>query len=478
MSLTPNATPYVVTIEQVGANVVVTGSGEFDLTGLTAEGSGPPDFPAAINPNDSFTAQGTLVYLGTAAELVEYIGPITASVSNNIGSGGNRFADDASGPLVALRTAGIDPYTSQLVAPALFLPDGSPGGISYLPNNLVLLSSSTDIFYNTTIAGLGITPGTYTWTWGSGADQSFTIQIPTATHWTNTQGGNWSIAANWNPQVPTANLVADVDAAGTYSVAITKNAIAYGLSLSDAQATVTDSGGALTLAGSGGAANPNGALYIDAGTFVLNGGGLKAGTISIDSGGAFLISKGGYTGSNALSETIIDNGSLIVKTTATITGNISGTGSIVMPNKGVLEFGSLVSDNAAQPFAGTIVGLTSKNSIDLAALTYVAGKTTASYLGGVLTVTNGSQDVFLHLSGNFTNATWVVSKGATGGTIVADPPAPSPTTSPPGLDHAVALFTQSAAGFSDQSQQGVLNTNPLSQIVTNQEQFLANPHHG
>ena len=33
-----------------------------------------------------------------------------------------------------------------------------------------------------------------------------------------------------------------------------------------------------------------------------------------------------------------------------------------------------------------------------------------------------------------------------------------------------------AAGFPD--QHGALNTNPLSQIVTNQEQFLANPHHG
>jgi hypothetical protein len=43
----------------------------------------------------------------------------------------------------------------------------------------------------------------------------------------------------------------------------------------------------------------------------------------------------------------------------------------------------------------------------------------------------------------------------------------------------VALFNQSiASGFSDQQQRNVLNTNPLSQIVTNQEQFLAQPHHG
>jgi autotransporter-associated beta strand protein/probable HAF family extracellular repeat protein len=55
----------------------------------------------------------------------------------------------------------------------------------------------------------------------------------------------------------------------------------------------------------------------------------------------------------------------------------------------------------------------------------------------------------------------------------------APPTSPSGLDRVVALFNQSiAAGFSDQNQHGALNTNPLSQVVMNQEQFLAQPHHG
>jgi hypothetical protein len=63
--------------------------------------------------------------------------------------------------------------------------------------------------------------------------------------------------------------------------------------------------------------------------------------------------------------------------------------------------------------------------------------------------------------------------------IVTDPPLTAPGVTPPGLDHVVALFSQSiAAGFSDQHQHGALNTNPLSQVVTNQEQFLAHPHHG
>jgi hypothetical protein len=88
-------------------------------------------------------------------------------------------------------------------------------------------------------------------------------------------------------------------------------------------------------------------------------------------------------------------------------------------------------------------------------------------------VTNQSthQSVSLNLSGNFTNATGVLSKDATGGTVVVDPPAPSP-----GFDHVVALFSQSIAAGLD--QHGALNTNPLSQAVVNQEQFLVPPHHG
>ena len=67
-------------------------------------------------------------------------------------------------------------------------------------------------------------------------------------------------------------------------------------------------------------------------------------------------------------------------------------------------------------------------------------------------------------------------------------PAPTQTTvqntggSPPGnsqgLDHAAALFNQyMAAGFPEQ-QGGQITTSALSQVATNEQQFLANPHHG
>jgi hypothetical protein len=99
----------------------------------------------------------------------------------------------------------------------------------------------------------------------------------------------------------------------------------------------------------------------------------------------------------------------------------------------------------------------------------------------VLTVSDGTHTAKLNMIGNFTLASFHAAPDGSGGTLITDPPLTSsaPPTSPPGLDHTVALFNQSiAAGFSDQHQHGVLNTNPLSQTVTNDEQFLAQPHHG
>jgi hypothetical protein len=53
----------------------------------------------------------------------------------------------------------------------------------------------------------------------------------------------------------------------------------------------------------------------------------------------------------------------------------------------------------------------------------------------------------------------------------------APPSSPPSLDQVVALFNQFIAGGSP-DQYGAPITNAPSQIVTNQEQFLAQPHHG
>ena len=62
---------------------------------------------------------------------------------------------------------------------------GAVAGISgtdlfvYLPFNYVENTplSGTATYNSATFATLGVTPGTYFWTWGSGANQSFTLKI-------------------------------------------------------------------------------------------------------------------------------------------------------------------------------------------------------------------------------------------------------------------------------------------------------------
>jgi YVTN family beta-propeller protein len=59
---------------------------------------------------------------------------------------------------------------------------------------------------------------------------------------------------------------------------------------------------------------------------------------------------------------------------------------------------------------------------------------------------------------------------------VTDPPPTTPGVTPPSLERVVALFNQfMAAGLPGQN--GISVTTPLSQIVANEQQFLAQPHH-
>jgi hypothetical protein len=71
-------------------------------------------------------------------------------------------------------------------------------------------------------------------------------------------------------------------------------------------------------------------------------------------------------------------------------------------------------------------GLSTKNAVDLADLTWSPGKMKATFSGntsgGTLTVTNGTNSVALKLLGNYTTASWMLSKDSAGGTRVVDPP--------------------------------------------------------
>ena len=147
------AQAYTITLEQMGANVVATGSGAINLTGVTLFGGviqsigvqGNPAFIRTGGSRDPFVS-GYMGFTGPAS-----IGPGTQLIGVN--------------------------HTS-----------GDPVGVDTVPNNSFILVpefyvsgtalSSSATWNNATFASLGVTPGTYVWSWGTGLpNQNFTLII-------------------------------------------------------------------------------------------------------------------------------------------------------------------------------------------------------------------------------------------------------------------------------------------------------------
>jgi hypothetical protein len=150
-SVTPTPTPtsgasgnFNVTISQVGPNVVWNGSGSFNLAALTS--AGPSTIGGGYNSVAGAWAIGPIVTVDTYSGTISNPGGFGTSQINVTSNTGSTFG---------------------------ILPGGS-GRLLYVPSgyvsNTVISGSST--YANTTIAGAGLTPGTYTWSWGSGGNAS------------------------------------------------------------------------------------------------------------------------------------------------------------------------------------------------------------------------------------------------------------------------------------------------------------------
>ena len=146
-----NASPYVVTLEEVGSNVVATGSGQIDLTGLSFFISQGGYVSGFLVPADK------RILTGAGGQVDLYDGSISGP--SVFGSGSETIAGSGSGDNVGLFGTGF-----------FAVPSGYVSGTSL---------SDISTYDNTTLASLGATPGTYVWTWGAGADQSFTLEIGT-----------------------------------------------------------------------------------------------------------------------------------------------------------------------------------------------------------------------------------------------------------------------------------------------------------
>jgi hypothetical protein len=145
----PAVAGYVVTLKQVGSDVVASGSGPVDLSGLMSLGTFAAG-SAEINPSFALIVNGEA---GTSASYTGFTGPAT------FGSGGESFPNNTSGDFVA-----IDPDFGDIDLPSGYVSD-SP-------------LSDTSTYDNQTFASLGVTPGTYVWKWGRGKDQNFTLVVP------------------------------------------------------------------------------------------------------------------------------------------------------------------------------------------------------------------------------------------------------------------------------------------------------------
>jgi PEP-CTERM motif len=151
---------FIITFAQAGPNVVATGTGSLNLTGLS--------FAVAVSGGDQFVnAMTPAIIMGAT--------PASGKVDLFVNLNGDTTFPPALGPGVDafLSDANLGP-TVGVVDEVLFVDSG------YQSGNPITDSSTWD---NTTISGLGLAPGTYTWTWGSTADgtaDSLEVIIPSA----------------------------------------------------------------------------------------------------------------------------------------------------------------------------------------------------------------------------------------------------------------------------------------------------------
>lgn len=165
----PAHASYTVTLTERGGNVVANGSGSLDLGALTLWSTGENAFShasvagsqgeitagASSDNNGSFyTFEGSYSPGGPNPN---FTGP------TSFGTGSLSNASSSGGDLVGYNGNPSD--TIPLLVPA--------GYVSSDP----LLSSAT--WDNATFASLGVTPGSYTWSWGAGTEHpdSFTLDI-------------------------------------------------------------------------------------------------------------------------------------------------------------------------------------------------------------------------------------------------------------------------------------------------------------
>jgi hypothetical protein len=142
---------FVVTIAQSGPDVVWSGTGSFDLTGLTISGS--------VILSAGFNANLAIWAIGPQASSSVYMG-IDSGFPTSFGTNGVGVSSASGSTFGILDAFGGSGRT-------LLVPLG-------YTSNTVISGSAT--YNSTTIAAMGLNTGSYVWTWNSGSN-SLTMNI-------------------------------------------------------------------------------------------------------------------------------------------------------------------------------------------------------------------------------------------------------------------------------------------------------------
>lgn len=138
---------------EVGGNVQISGSGTLNLSGLSSVG--------IAGATDYLWATEGAVSIGTPGFVDVYTGAISGPSSFGVGAGSYALAE-GTGTIF-----GIDKGAPNW----LFVEQG------YVSNALLIASA----FFSGTFADLGLTLGTYVWSWGEGETaDSFTLNVGVA----------------------------------------------------------------------------------------------------------------------------------------------------------------------------------------------------------------------------------------------------------------------------------------------------------
>jgi len=145
---------YIIVVQQVGSTVTATGTGSLDTADLTPLGIGQVA-GSSIVPNTAFIVVGPT----TTTQFTEWNGFTGGPASFGTG-GSSGTAPSGSGQIV-----GITGTNHILVIPTGYL-SGSD------------LGTSTDTWTNRSLSSLGLTPGTYTYAFGTAPHaDTFTVQV-------------------------------------------------------------------------------------------------------------------------------------------------------------------------------------------------------------------------------------------------------------------------------------------------------------